>query len=66
MTAQKLREARQALGLSQKDAARIFGYPLRTWQAFETKEGVNARAIKPNLIASLKFYEMLPKGKKPL
>lgn len=66
MTAQKLREARLRLGLKQKDAARIFGYPLRTWQSFETIEGVNARKIKPNLIKSLSFYEMVPKGKKPL
>lgn len=66
MTAKELRKVREHLGLSQKDAADIFGYPLRTWQAFETRGGVNARRIKPNLMKSLKFYEMLPKSKRPL
>jgi DNA-binding transcriptional regulator YiaG len=66
MTAGQLKEARQKLGLSIKDAARIFKTPERTWRAWETETGQNARRVPGLLVAALSFYENLPKGKKPL
>ena len=66
MTPKQLKEARQKLGLSIKDASRIFKTPERTWRAWETEAGQNARRVPGLLVASLSFYENLPKGKKPL
>ena len=62
MTAQELKKARQKLGLSVKDAARIFKVTYSAWGKWERGE----RAISGLLIAALSFYENLPKGKKPL
>lgn len=66
MTSQELKEARRKLGLSVKDAARIFKTPIRTWRAWETETGVNARRVPGFIEAGLLFYGMLPKGKRPL
>jgi DNA-binding XRE family transcriptional regulator len=66
MTAQELKEARQKLGLSLKDAARIFETPERTWRAWETEAGQNARRVPGCIGVGLSFYADLPKGKKPL
>ncbi len=60
LTAEELRETRQKLGLSQKDAARLFGYS--RWDAYETGQ----RVIKERMELSLKYYSMIPKGKRPL
>lgn len=60
MTAQELKEARQKIGLSLKDAARIFETPERTWRAWETETGQNARRVPGLLVAALSFYEALP------
>jgi len=62
MNPEELRELRKAAGLSMRDAARIFDTPYRTWQGWETGE----RRVPGIAGVVLKFYEMLPKGKKPL
>jgi len=62
MTAQQLKEARQKMGLSVKDAARIFKVTYSAWGKWERGE----RAISGLLVAALSLYENLPKGKKPL
>ena len=62
MTAKGLKEARQELGLSVKDAARIFKVTYSAWGKWERGE----RAISGLLIAALSFYEKLPKGKRPV
>lgn len=59
MTADELKEARRKLGLSVKDAARLFGYS--RWYAYESGQ----REIKERMELSLKYYEMIPKGKRP-
>ena len=64
-TAKQLKEARENLGLSVKDAARISKTPERTWRAWETETGQNARRVPGCIEAGLLFYEMLPKNKKP-
>lgn len=61
MTAKQLKEARQKLGLSVKDAARIFKVTYSAWGKWERGE----RAISGLLVAALSFYESLPKGKRP-
>lgn len=67
MTAQELRETRQKLDLSMRDAARIFDTPYTTWKGWETKEGKpNSRRVPGIVAVALKHYSMLPKGKKPL
>lgn len=62
MKAQKLKETRQKLGLSVKDAARVFKVTYSAWGKWERGE----RAISGLLVAALSFYEKLPKGKRPL
>jgi DNA-binding transcriptional regulator YiaG len=62
MTASELKELRQKLGLSIKDAARIFKVTYSAWGKWERGE----RQISGLLIAALSFYEKLPKGKRPL
>lgn len=57
MTAMKLREAREAAGLSMKQAAELSGTPYRTWQSWET-EGRDGR--RPPGIA-FKWLEMYAK-----
>lgn len=64
MTAQQLKETRQSLGLSRKEAARIFNTPERTWRAWETEIGQNARRVPGIVVAALSFYILLPKSKK--
>jgi DNA-binding transcriptional regulator YiaG len=61
MTANELKEARQKLGLSIKDAARIFKVTYSGWGKWERGE----RKVPGLLIAALSFYEKLPKGKRP-
>ena len=58
----ELKETRLRLGLSIKDAARIFKVTYSAWGKWERGE----RAISGLLIAALSFYEKLPKGKRPL
>jgi DNA-binding transcriptional regulator YiaG len=62
MKSKELKEARLRLGLSVKDASRIFKVTYSAWGKWERGE----RAISGLLIAALSFYEKLPKGKKPL
>ena len=59
MTAKQLKEVRQKLGLSIKDAARVFKTPERTWRAWETETGQNARRVPGCIEASLSFYGKL-------
>jgi hypothetical protein len=66
MTSKELKETRQKLGLSVKDAARIFETPVRTWRAWETETGINARRVPGFVKIGLLFYGVLPKGKRPL
>lgn len=68
MTAQKLRDTRLRLGIpSIKDAARIFDTPYTTWKGWETEESnPNSRRVPGIVVIALKFYEGLPKSKKPL
>ena len=61
MTPNELKEVRIKLGLSRKDAARIFKVTYAAWGRWERGE----RAISGLLIAALSFYEMLPKSKRP-
>lgn len=60
MIARELKQARQKLGLSVKDAARIFKVTYSAWGKWERGE----RAISGLLVAALSFYEDLPKGRK--
>ena len=60
MTPPELKEARQKLGLSVKDAARLFGYS--RWYSYESGQ----REIKERMELSVKYYSMIPKGKRPL
>lgn len=62
MTASELKEARQALGLTVAEAAKVFNVTYSAWGKWERGE----RAISGLLIAALSFYEELPKGKRPL
>lgn len=62
MKAQELKETRQKMGLSVKDAARVFNVTYSAWGKWERGE----RAISGLLIAAISFYEKLPKGKRPL
>lgn len=41
-TPEQIRAARAAAGLTQTAAAALIGKPLRTWQGWETAEGVKA------------------------
>lgn len=41
-TPKQIRAARAAAGLTQTAAAALIGKPLRTWQGWETAEGVKA------------------------
>ena len=59
MTAQGLKETRQKLGLSIKDAARVFKTPERTWRAWETESGQNARRVPGCIEVGLSFYGKL-------
>lgn len=56
MTANELKEKRQKLGLSVKDAARIFKVTYSAWGKWERGE----RQISGLLIAALSFYEKIP------
>ena len=60
MVASELKEARQKLGLSVKDAARLFGYS--RWYSYESGQ----REIKERMALSVKYYSMIAKGKRPL
>jgi DNA-binding transcriptional regulator YiaG len=62
MTASELKEARQKLGLTVAEAAKVFKVTYSAWGKWERGE----RAISGLLIAALSFYEKLPKGKRPL
>ena len=59
MIARELKEAREKLGLSIKDAARIFKTPERTWRAWETETGQNARRVPGCIEVGLSFYGKL-------
>lgn len=59
MLAKELKETRQKLGLSLKDAARIFKTPERTWRAWETETGQNARRVPGCIEIGLFFYGKL-------
>jgi transcriptional regulator with XRE-family HTH domain len=58
MTADKLRQAREAAGLTMAEAAKLAQVPYRTWQNWEA-DGQNHRR-PPSLIFSwLELYERL-------
>jgi DNA-binding transcriptional regulator YiaG len=56
-----LKDKRQKLGLSVKDAARIFKVTYSAWGKWERGE----RQISGLLIASLSFYAKIPDRDKP-
>jgi transcriptional regulator with XRE-family HTH domain len=56
----ELKERRQQLGLSVKDAAQIFKVTYSAWGKWERGE----RQISGLLIAALSFYEKLPASKR--
>lgn len=61
MTADKLREARKAAGLSMKQAAELSGTPPRTWQNWEAT-GKEHRRPPGIAFAWLKLYAKLHTG----
>jgi DNA-binding transcriptional regulator YiaG len=58
MKPQELREARQKLGLSVKEATKVFKVTYSAWGKWERGE----RQISGLLIAALSFYEKLSKS----
>ena len=53
MTPPEVRAARQALGLTQGEAARLFGVEARTWRSWESV-GSRPRAIPPPAVLLLR------------
>jgi len=59
-TAQELREAREAAGLSIAECCRRTGTPRTTWQSWETDDGMsNARRPQPLAFAWIEQYMRL-------
>lgn len=48
-SAEEIRAAREAVGLTQTDASRLVCGTLRTWQGWETASGPSARKMHPGL-----------------
>jgi len=62
-TAQQLREAREAAGLSMAEVSRLTDTPYTTWQGWETEEGKkNARRPPGIAFAWLELYRKVERG----
>jgi len=59
-TAEQLRQARKAAGLSMAEASRLSDTPYTTWQGWEAEEGkLNARRPPGIAFAWLELYRRL-------
>ena len=56
MESEELRTLRKRLGLSMAACCRLTGTPYRTWQNWETVDGINARRVPGIAFAWLELY----------
>jgi transcriptional regulator with XRE-family HTH domain len=62
MTKEKLKETRKALGLSVKDAARIFKRTYSAWGKWERGE----RPVDELIVVALHLYSLIDRDKRPV